>query len=123
MSITHEPDLGLSGSDLDALISSNVRIGDRDSIGAYLASHPDMAPLVTKICALTAQEFGGTAQVSLELYRDPESASSLLLVCVRQQAYTPDLVSRTAHIMQTFGPQLADSSGWIQVTTDFQPPR
>ena len=105
------------------LENAGVRIVDAPSVATYLACHPDIAAIATDVCRRVVQEFGGASQVSLELYRDPETPDRFLAVFVRQTDYQSDILNRTIAIMEEFGDRLANASGWIQVTTDFQPPR
>lgn len=109
--------------DTRALERAGVQVTDASSINAYIARHSDMAALVSDVCNRVMREFGDVSQISLVVYEDAETPDSFLAVFVRQAEYNPDIMRRTNAIMHEYSDRLSGASGWIQVTTDFQPPR
>jgi hypothetical protein len=104
-------------------VSLNVDVVDIESVRQYLLSHHDMFDLVIEMCRATSREFEMGSKVSLELYRDPEIAGTHLVIYVRQRPYSSDIIQRTNAVMDRFAEDLANSTGWVLLTTDFQPPR
>jgi hypothetical protein len=49
-----------------------VRLPDPDGVWTYLVAHGDMTGLLAEVCAEGGKEFLPAAELSLELYRDPE---------------------------------------------------
>lgn len=94
-----------------------------EEVGHYLERHPDLFEMVERVTQAAAQRFGGRAQLSLELHRDPEIQDKLLALHVRQAAYDDDLLAVLDRIAEEQGVDPAAASGWFQLTTDFQPPR
>ena len=68
-------------------------------------------------------EFGQDAELSLELYRDPEIADQFLTLEVRQDQYDTNIVERLDRISGEFADELEHCSGDILLTTDFRAPR
>lgn len=115
--ITAEPEealtvLWLAGIVLPAL--ADVR--------TYLVDHPDMADTVLVVCQASRQLFGARAQLSLELYRDPEIDDQYLTLYVRQRAYQADLLAIIDDLRASLRWALSGTAGWLLITTDFQPP-
>jgi hypothetical protein len=78
--------------------------------------------LLDPVCWQVRQEVGEQAELSLEVYGDPESDDRYLTLYVRQAVYEPDLLARLERVAGPFEEQLGDQSGWLLVTTDFRPP-
>src|SRR5438105_2273501 len=68
-----------------ALGSLPVVIPRVEEVAEYLEGHQDLLDLVLSACQHAHSEFGGQAELSLELYRDPEIADQYLTLYVRQQ--------------------------------------
>ncbi len=83
---------------------------------------PGMTDVVEKASAETRREFGDTAELTLELYHDPEIDDQYLILCVRQAAYEKHIMDRIEAVRARYRDALADKSGWLHVTTDFCPP-
>jgi hypothetical protein len=107
---------------LESARSLKVLTPDPASICDYLADHPGMEALLSDVLEQAAAEFTGD-QLSLEVYRDPETPDCFLALFVRQSNYAQDLVGRASAVMDHYADRLASTSGWLQVTTDFQLPR
>ncbi|EHQ36153.1 hypothetical protein [Methanoplanus limicola] len=68
------------------------------------------------------KEFGKNSQVSVELYRDPEIYDRYIAIYVRQYSYDDDIMDRIDRICNEYEKYIADTGGWMIITTDFKPP-
>jgi hypothetical protein len=82
-----------------------------------------MIELVEIVSKRTAQMFSRSGQVSLETYKDPEFEDEYLTLYVRQKQYDHAVLDAIKDLRTAYSGQLAEKSGWLLVTTDFQPPR
>jgi hypothetical protein len=103
--------------------SEGIIIPDPEEVGGYLLAHSDLLSVLSKICAAAASKFGTDAQLSLELYRDPEINDDHLTLYVRQRRYRWDLLDIIDQILLAVEPTFSDKANWFHVTTDFRPPR
>lgn len=110
-------------STLDDLASDWVHIPRRADVRQYLAKHPDMIALVGIVSRRTAQRFGEDGEVSLEIYKDPEFKDEYLTLNVRQWQYDQTVLDAINDLRTAYSGELAEKSGWLLVTTDFQAPR
>ena len=108
---------------LDEIARAGVLIPCQNDIAAYLQQHPDMTSLVAQLAFAAREQLPRDAQLSLELYRDPEIDDTYLTLYVRQRHYIHNLTKRTHAIMDEFDHELATCSGWLLLTTDYRPPR
>jgi hypothetical protein len=79
-----------------------------------------LTALIPAICQCTRDEFGETAELTLQVYDDPEEADRYLVLFVRLPAYEPKMRRRLDAIWDRFEPDLRGISGWIILTTDFR---
>lgn len=93
-----------------------------DEVSAYLEQHPDLVDTVVALGTCMRQEFGEDAELSLELYRDPEIDDLYLTLYVRKAVYEKDVIDRIDRIASVFADALNSTSGWLIATTDFHPP-
>ena len=110
-------------SALACLRSARVKIPDPSAIRGYLHRFPDMIDLVHRVCDLAGEQFSSDAELALELYRDPEFEDPYLSLYVRSDHYPPRLFEAIEQVRSGYAVELAASRGWLQVTTDFRPPR
>ncbi len=109
---------------LAGLAPHRVVIPRPDEVRAYLERHPDGLALLVPIMARARQEFPEPAQLSLEVYVDPETGEQDLKLYVRPTAYEADLWARLLTVCDPFEEQFAQmSGGWLHVTTDHRPPQ
>ena len=94
-----------------------------DEVRAYLDRFEGLANLVPEVCAALRAEFGGEAELSLELYTDPEIEDRYLTLYVRQAVYDRDIMERIDRACSAVEDRLSAASGRLLVTTDFRPPR
>ncbi|MDD1686528.1 hypothetical protein [Methanoregula sp.] len=88
----------------------------------YLQKHRGIYDLTLYACTLTEEEFGSRAQISLELYKDPEIDDQYLTIYVRQNEYEPDIIKKIDAICKEYASAMTGEEGYILVTTDFHPP-
>lgn len=93
-----------------------------EEIADYLERHQDVAELLSEVCQSARAEFGEQAELSLELYRDPEIADQYLTLYVRQPAYDRQIMARIENVRSHYRDKLSARSAWLHVTTDFRPP-
>ena len=108
---------------LNDLVSNSVLIPCRAEVRQYLREHRDMIALVDTVSKSAAQRFCRSGQVSLETYKDPEFEDEYLTLYVRQEEYDQTVLDAIDDLRTTCSGELAERSGWLLVTTDFQPPR
>lgn len=89
----------------------------------YLIEHPTLRSLLPRICSQALCEFGRSAELTLELYRDPEIDDRYLTLMVRQQQYEANIVERLDQFAAQFADELDQCTGDLLVTTDFRPAR
>ncbi|MDP2897306.1 MAG: hypothetical protein Q8Q12_12260 [bacterium] len=105
-----------------SLSSRGIRIPDVVEVRDYLLRYPEMTDVVALVCDLASEHFGAGTQLSLEVYHDPEMDDEYLTLHVRQQRYEQHIMKKIEDLWKACGPYLADTSGWLLLTTDFAPP-
>ncbi len=88
----------------------------------YLTRHPDMVDIVAQMGHRLQQDFGDTMQIALQRYSDPEADDEYLIYYLRAEDYGSNLMERITPLDEEYGPALADKSGWLLVTTDYESP-
>lgn len=89
----------------------------------YLARHPDLIDTVLRAARVAQEKLGGQAQLSLEMYLDPEVEDSYPTLYVRKDEYAEQIFDLIEETRSVYEPGLAGKSGWFLVTTDLGPPR
>jgi hypothetical protein len=102
--------------------SKGVEIPQPTSLKDYLIAHPDISEVVMYATEIAKQHFDGNAQLSLEVYSDPEIDDNYVTLYVRQNEYEDSLMKEIKEIRKAYESMLADKSGWFLVTTDFRTP-
>jgi hypothetical protein len=92
-------------------------------LNAYLDAHPDLAAVLPVVCGRVRQELGPEAELSLEVYRDPEIDDCYLRLCARLLSYDDETLERLDRVSQSFEEELAHGSGYLLLTTDLRPAR
>lgn len=113
-------------SKIQSLLNSLLRrkeisIPKPSEVGDYLLHYPDMTDMVLLICKKASERFGIHTLLSLEVYHDPDIEDEYLTLYVRPQHYDDSVVPRIKEIRQEYEKMLAGKSGWVLLTTDFQP--
>jgi hypothetical protein len=99
-----------------------VLIPQPAQIRRYLSRYFDLTRIVRSVCKLAIDQFSGKAQLSLEVYGDPEIEDTYLALYIRQAPYSEDILKSIEDLRAEYEVDLTDSSGWFLVTTDFRPP-
>ena len=107
---------------LRQLGASDVQLPQLSEIRDYLIHHPELADIVLHAARAARETIGGQAQLSLEMYLDPEVEDSYPTLCIRKDEYAEDIFNLIQEIRSTYEPDLAGKSGWFLVTTDLCPP-
>ncbi len=89
----------------------------------YLLRFPDMIHLTPFVCEMVWERFRSSAQLSVEVYQDPEIEDEHIIIYVRQANYDVDIMDTIEKIHATYKSKLTGKSGWLLVTTDFRPPQ
>jgi len=100
----------------------NIRFPSCDSTINYILQHQDIYYIILYACISTEECFGERAQISLELYRDPEIKDEYLTIYVRQNAYESNLIDTIDKLSKKFEEVLGEEENWFLITTDFNPP-
>ncbi len=108
---------------LERLCAQGIRIPRPAEVRDYLTHYPDVIAVAGKACEAASALFAGQAELSLELYVDPEIDDRYLTLYVRQNTYDPNIMEMIGRVQEGYDCELDASSGWFLVTTDFQPPR
>ncbi len=108
---------------LERLRARGIRIPRPDEVSDYLIRYPDVIGVTEKACDLTRSEFAGRAELSLELYRDPEIYDPHLILYIRQEKYDSDIMEAIERIHEGYEEDMFDLESWLLVTTDFDRPR
>jgi len=108
---------------LSLLVSKGTLIPVLATVRDYLTNYPDMIDLLIPVCKIAKERFGMRAQLSLEVYRDPEIDDEYLTIYVRQDEYDENIVEIIESMSDEYEHMFADRFGWLLVTTDFGPPR
>jgi hypothetical protein len=91
------------------------------SIRDYLTEHPDMVEPVLALCCYARLRFPLGATLTLVVYRDPEVTDEYLTVYVRLPDYSSFQFEQIKEVERECEPLLEEKSGWLVLTTDFQP--
>jgi hypothetical protein len=103
------------------LLAEEVRVNDADRIREYLLRFPGMIDVVLQAVYAARRHFP-EAQLVMEVYQDPEIDDRYLVLYVRLKQYNDSIVERLQRAEAEFLDHLADTEGWLQLTTDFREP-
>jgi len=107
---------------LQRLQARGIKIPRADEVRDYLTRYPDVIGLTEKVCNLARAEFAGRAELSLELYIDPEIDDPHLTLYVQQNTFDQIAWSKIERIQNSYELELADLLGWLHVVADFRAP-
>jgi hypothetical protein len=105
------------------LALTGVIIPKPNEVEIYLKMYPDITDVLISLCRRVVEDFGKEAQLSLEVYRDPEIEDQYPTIYVRQKHYDRNIIKRIEAIRSGYEQDLVGKSGWILLTTDFRSPR
>ena len=104
-------------------VRADVVVPNPQDVECYLREHSALQLLLPQICEQVRAEFGRDAELSLELYRDPEIDDRYLTLYVRQDRYDANIIERLDQLGEQFADELERCTGDILLTTDFCPRR
>jgi hypothetical protein len=122
MSASTQPISAKRAATLQRVDSLPVVVRRPAEVADYIERHADLADLLPLACLSARSEFGNEAELSLEVYRDPEIADEYLTLYVRQAVYDRQVMVRIERVRARYRDKLSDRSGWLHVTTDFRSP-
>jgi hypothetical protein len=108
---------------LSALGAAEILVPVPEAVKEYISCYPDLGRLLPDVCGYVRQAFGFDVELSLELYRDPESNDRYLTLYVRQAKYEAAIMDRIEAVCQKFNHKLEEVPGYLLLTTDFRRPR
>jgi hypothetical protein len=76
------------------LRAHQVTLPNRRTVRQFLEAAPSIAEFLPPLCERLRCEFGPKAELSLELYRDPEIDDEYLTLYVRETHYGADILDR-----------------------------
>lgn len=110
--------------EIDGCLKELQRIGIRfnkiDEIREYLLQFPDIIEATVKIAEL-AVAYLPEAKFTLEVYQDPEIEDNHLVLYARFKGYERPVMERIRGIRRECRRHLIGKTGWLHLTTDFQP--
>ncbi len=106
---------------LEEVLENHVRILEPDEVRWYLRRHPELTDVV-RAALRAVRKHLPRADLSLEVYFDPEIDDSYLAIYARQSRYDESFMVSLEDAEAEFLHLLADRSGWLQLTTDFREP-
>lgn len=104
-----------------ASLANRVRVPRPHAVRRYLLQHPDLMRALRTTVGMV-KERPGIDDVSLGVHRDPEIDDEYLTLEIRQRRYGDDILGLLESLQEEAERQMDGVSGWILVTTDFQPP-
>ena len=107
---------------LELLSLIQVKIPEPAGVRDYLLSNSDIIDLLPPACRMAREQFGVGAELSLELYRDPEIEDEYLTLYVRQRRYDENMLGKIEELCKAYETVLSSRTGWFILTTDFRPP-
>lgn len=108
---------------LNQISDISIIIPNASDVRTYLIHYPDIIDFLPSVCEKTRERFGTDAQLSLEVYHDPEIEDEYLTLYVRKQRYDKNIMKEIKEIRSMYENMLIDKIGWLLLTTDFQAPR
>jgi hypothetical protein len=108
------------GKALCTVVARGIKIPSYENVCHFLIHNPDAVEAMLVLCETTAKEFSADSQLSLESYAEAEGRH--LTLYVRQEHYDDKIMNRIEATWIKCEEIISDKSGWIHITTDFQPP-
>lgn len=105
------------------LVSMKISIPEPAVVRNYLLVYSDMINILLPIFNKITEKFNALAQISLEVYKDPEIDDEYLTIYIRQEIYDENIMDLIDEISSECENMLAGRFGWLLITTDFQSPK
>jgi hypothetical protein len=117
--------MGGSGKSMTHEVAQNVeeilKEYGNDRIREYLLQFTELLDMIPKAVEAAKKHFP-EAQLTMDVYQDPEIDDCYLVLYVRSKYYDDSFIERLEKAEAEFLNQLVNKAGWIQLTTDFQEP-
>lgn len=97
-----------------------IRLNNPDEIEEYLLELPDMIEATVQIATVVCESLSD-AQLTLEVYRDPEIDDKHLVLYARFKNYDQLVMKKIRNVREKIRGHLVGKRGWLHVTTDFHP--
>ena len=94
-----------------------------DAVSEYLYEYPGIVELLPLVCEISRKHVGVDTELSLEVCQSPADGTRDLSLYIRPRHYSEKLFETISDIEAEYIDKLAEKSGWILVTTDFQNPQ
>ena len=88
----------------------------------YLVRHPAVRRPLMEVWSAALKEFRPDAEISVELFSEPDEDDEYLTLYVRQEEYQDDILDRIDAIRAQLRRSPSANTGRVFLTTDFQPP-
>jgi hypothetical protein len=108
---------------LNSLLTAGIRIPVIPEVREYLTCYSDILKVLQTACRIAPERLGRETQLSLEVYHDPEIEDRYLRLVARSKQYDDAFLNAIDKIFDEYEQDLADSTGWFIVSTDFNPPK
>lgn len=116
-SITREID-----DTLQELLDMGIQIRNFDEVRTYLMEFPDMIGATAEVARI-ARDRLQDAQLTLEVYHDPEVDDDHLIMYARFQDYGADIMEKIRRVRRLCRDFPVGKKGRLLLTTDFKPAR
>jgi hypothetical protein len=107
---------------LQHLKDLGIRHRRTDSLEHFLRSHLDLADALIPMLSRIAFRLSQSNELTLVVYRGPETPDEHLLLLARTHDYDENLLESLAVLQAEMGRAIEAASGWFLVSTDFLPP-
>jgi hypothetical protein len=87
---------------------------NKNDIMDYFLNYPNMVEVVNKALELVKENFEN-AKIHVEIQGDE------IVLNLKLPTYPQDTMKKIREIRQQYRPLMAENSGWLLLTTDFQP--
>jgi hypothetical protein len=104
-----------------AIFTSVAFATDPEEVEAYFTRYPDLAEFVPSVVSEVKREFGYNTEMILGIYQDPEISDSYVRLNLRLPSYDEHTMERIDRVTERFDEALCKASGYLLVTTDYQP--
>jgi len=98
-----------------------VRIPDPAEVVEYLVRFPELISVVDAVVRLAAKMLP-EAQLTLQVYHNPEIDDQYLVLYARFASYDETTIERIRAVRDKYRPLFKNTSCWLLLTTDFRPP-
>lgn len=111
----------MRNNSIDKLIeelSNQVEVNNPKRIKRYLLRFRDLIDLVPVAISIAKKHFP-EAGIVLDVYVDPETEDSYIILYIRLRQYDASFIERLEVAESESLPLLTNKKGWLQLTTDF----